>query len=152
MFEFLRPELRTSFYESTREDLMRHRSILAPLFIATIFIVGGTTAGTASASHEPLVAYCSPTGDVCQGVFPEKGGLRAKVSTFSFSGTYQLCVTNRAYGRQCKKFRVRKDDLGVFQGSVRLARHFRFREKGRYSIVWRLRGNRIGKKLSFRKE
>jgi hypothetical protein len=103
------------------------------------------------AAPKAKVTYCSPTGDFCQGVVRQNGRLRAKISTFSFSGNYQLCLTNRVYGRQCELFRLRRDGNGIYQGSVGLARHFKFKAKGRYSVMWRLDGYRIGKKLRFRK-
>ena len=131
---------------------MKHRPLLAPLAVAVVCLVGGMSAGTAGAAPKPIAAYCSPTGDYCQGVFRQKGGLRAKISSFAFSGRYQLCLRNRAYGRQCKRFRLRQGRLGIHQGSVGLARQFRFRAKGHYSVVWRLNGTRVGKKLRFRKQ
>jgi len=130
---------------------MGHRSFSATFAVAVICLFGGVTVGTASAAPKPIATYCSPTGDYCQGIFRQSGGLRAKISSFAFSGRYEICLTNRTYGRQCNRFRLRKDSLGIYQGSVGLAKQFRFQAKGRYSVVWRLSGSRVGKKLSFRK-
>lgn len=130
---------------------MTHRLLLVLPAVAVVCLLGGMNAGTASAVPRPIAAYCSPTGDYCQGVFRQEGGLRARISSFAFSGRYQLCLHNRTYGRQCGRFRLRKGPFGIHRGSVGLARQFRFRAKGRYSVVWRLDGNRIGRKLRFRK-
>jgi|GEM_PF-2516006 len=130
---------------------MRHRLFLAPLAIAVTCLLGGMTVSTASAAPKPKVSYCSPTGDYCQGIFRQNGRLRANISTFSFSGDYQLCVINRTHGRQCNTLQLRRGCSGIFQGSVGLAKHFRFQAKGRYSVIWRLDSHTIGKKLSFRK-
>lgn len=115
--------------------------------IAVVLLVGS---GSAGAAKLPIDSYCSPTGDYCQGLF-RQDGVRAKLSTFSFRGTYGICVRSRMTGRECKDFRLRRDSNGIYQGSVGLARHFEIRPRGRYAVTWSYAGSRLGRKLHFAK-
>lgn len=105
---------------------------------------------TAPASPTPFDSYCSPTGDFCQGLY-RQGGVRAKLSTFSFRGSYELCVRSRRTGNDCKRFQLRTSSDGIYVGSVSLARHFDIGAHGRYAVAWTYGGSRIGKKLHFSK-
>ena len=108
-------------------------------------------ASTAQAAPKPVDSYCSPTGDYCQGIVRQNGTLRAKLSTFSFTGTYQLCVRTPRVGTDCNLFRLRRDSNGIYQGSIGLSRHFNLRPAGRYTVTWRYSGSRLGKSLHFTK-
>lgn len=108
------------------------------------------TAAPAKAAPKPIDTYCSPSGDYCHGLF-RQNGVRAKFSTFSFRGSYGICVRSRMTGRDCKYFWLRRDNDGIYQGSVGLARNFNIRPRGRYAVTWTYGGSRIGKKLHFRK-
>lgn len=108
-------------------------------------------ASTAQAAPKPVDSYCSPTGDYCQGIVRQNGRLRAKLSTFSFTGTYQLCVRTPRVGTDCNLFRLRRDSNGIYQGSIGLSRHFNLRPAGRYTVTWRYSGSRLGKSLHFTK-
>ncbi len=118
--------------------------------IGTIAIVASAPT-PATAAPKPVTTYCSPTGDYCQGIVRQGGRLRANLSTFSFSGTYQLCVRTPRVGLDCSLFTLRRDRNGIYQGSVGLSRHFNLRPKGRYFVTWRYAGSKLGKKLSFKK-
>lgn len=122
---------------------------LALLVVAGIALGAGP--GLSPAEARPIVSYCSPTGDFCQGVFLGKRGWRADISTFSFRGKYRLCLRSSAYGRQCRTFRLRHSAHDIYRGSVRLARQFRFGARTRYSVTWYLGGYRVGRTLHFRK-
>ncbi len=108
-------------------------------------------ASTAQAAPKPVDSYCSPTGDYCQGIVRQNGRLRAKLSTFSFTGIYQLCVRTPRVGTDCNLFRLRRDGNGIYQGSIGLSRHFNLRPVGRYTVTWRYSGSRLGKSLHFTK-
>jgi len=124
---------------------------LSPAFIVAVMSLM-LFAASAPAAPKPVAAYCSPTGDFCQGIFRAKGRLRADISTFSFRGRYRLCLRSRMYGNQCRTFRLRRTGHGIYRGRVTLSRHFRMRSAGRYSVLWRSPdGYRIGRKLRFRK-
>ena len=120
---------------------------LIGVVVMIAFFVGS---GSASATKPPIDSYCSPTGDYCQGLF-RQDGVRAKLSTFSFRGTYGICVRSRSTGRDCEDFRLRRRRDGIYHGSVGLARHFDIRPHGRYAVTWTYAGSRIGKKLHFTK-
>ena len=124
------------------------KTVVAAL-AALIAIASGTS--TAQAAPKPVDSYCSPTGDYCQGIVRQNGRLRAKLSTFSFTGTYQLCVRTPRVGSDCNLFRLRRDSNGIYQGSIGLSRHFNLRPAGRYTVTWRYSGSRLGKSLHFTK-
>jgi hypothetical protein len=115
--------------------------------VAVAVLIGS---GSAGAAKPPIDSYCSPSGDYCQGLIRQKG-VRAKLSTFSFRGSYGICVRSRMAGRDCKDSRLRRSSDGIYQGSVGLARHFDIRPRGRYAVTWTYGGSRIGKKLHFTK-
>lgn len=124
-------------------------SMLAAITVATIAIAGFST--TAEAAPNPVDSYCSPTGDYCQSIVRQNGRLRAKISTFSFTGTYQLCVRTPRAGTDCNLFRLRRDSHDIYQGSIGLSRHFNLQPSGRYTVTWRYSGYRLGKALHFTK-
>jgi len=116
--------------------------------IATTAVLGA--AAPANAAPMEIDSYCSSTGDFCQGLYRTDGKVRAKLTTFSFRGNIQLCVSG-PMPRDCKKFRLRGDG-DIFTSSVGLAKHFALDASGRYAVTWRYRGSRIGMKLHFNKK
>jgi len=110
------------------------------------------SAAPAGAESKVVDSYCSPTGDFCQGIYREDGRLRARLTTFSFTGKIQLCLrgTDSSSSRDCKKF-VLRDNEDLFLSSVALAKHFDISAPGRYAVSWRYRGTRIGETLHFNK-
>jgi hypothetical protein len=114
-----------------------------------LFALGLT--GTAEASTKTVDAYCSPSGDFCQGIFREDGRIKLRMSQFPFRGKYQLCVKPPRKSQSCNRFRWRKKKLGLFRGGVDFARHYPSKQKGRYKVTWRVSGSKVGKTLKFRK-
>jgi hypothetical protein len=108
-------------------------------------------AGSAEASTKTIDAYCSPSGDYCQGVFRENGRIKLRMSQFPLRGKYQLCVKPPRQSQSCNKFRWRKKKMGVYRGGVDFASHYPSKQKGLYKVSWRSSGSKIGKTLRFRK-
>jgi hypothetical protein len=103
----------------------------------------------ASAGHQ-LDSYCSPTGDYCTGVFASHGSISAILRTFSFRGTYRLCVRPPGERFACRTFALRSKAHGIYEGRVGLARQFGPLRRGRYAVRWMSEGFAIGPTLHFR--
>ena len=123
------------------------RVVIAGLLAAAVALV----ATPAEARNKVLDQYCSPTGDYCTNLQRANGKTIAEVRTFSFTGTYQLCVNPPRAGRDCSEFRLRRVPHGIYQGRVKLARHFNLSRDGRYTVSFRYGGDRLGQALHFRK-
>jgi len=120
------------------------------LALAAAVAVALLAAVPAGASqHTRVKSYCSPTGDLCYGIF--KNG-----STYSFQLTlaakyfqrYRVCV--RPLGEQgiCKSFPVRKTGPG-FGGTVIWQRNYPVRGPRGYRVTWRRGTHRLGPSLTF---
>ena len=123
------------------------RVVIAGLLVAAMAVSATPT----EARSKVIDQYCSPTGDYCTNLQRANGKMVAEVRTFSFTGTYQLCVNKPRAGRDCSEFRLRRVPHGIYQGRVKLARHFNLRRNGRYSVSFRLDGYKLGQALHFKK-
>lgn len=123
------------------------------ILISALAVAAGLTCFAASAAAAPnwVDQYCSPTGDYCTGLIRSQGRMTSDLSTFSFTGMYQLCVNPPRAAKQCSMFRLRHVDHGILRGRVALSRHFDLRRRGRYSVSFHWSGYRIGHTLHFRK-
>ena len=110
-----------------------------------------TWSASADASIKWVDQYCSPSGDLCSGLYRNSGRMTSDLSTFSFRGKYQLCVKAPRATQDCKRFRLRRANHGILRGRVRLAKHFNLRRNGRYAVSFYSTGFRVGPALHFRK-
>ena len=120
-------------------------AVLAALALIICSLPSATLARTV------LDSYCSPTGDYCTGAFREQGRIKLSISTFSFTGEYQLCIdppTGRDI-RDCKSFELRTKPNGVYSSRIDFARNFSGWGRGRYGVSWLLMGSRLGPLLRF---
>lgn len=124
-----------------------NRIVISVLLVAAV----AALPAPAEARTKVLDQYCSPTGDYCTNVQRADGTIVAEIRTFSFTGNYQLCVNPPKSGRDCSEFRLRRVPHGIYQGRVKLARHFNLRRNGRYSVSFRYGGYRLGESLHFKK-
>ena len=105
--------------------------------------------GAAVAPAKVIDGYCSPTGDYCTSAVIRHGATYLGISTFSFTGKYQLCtVTEDGHGRRCKRFRLRKNG-DLYRSFVRFEKHFSPEEIGNYCASWHKFGARLGPKVCF---
>ena len=116
------------------------------LACAAAAAVAGASAGPASAASK----YCSPSGDLCYGTSTAPVKLTIALAAEYFE-RYRLCVTGPDGARDCKRFRVRPTDNGVWEGKVRWARHFPNRGRGTYRVRWFALGNALGPAVTFRR-
>ena len=121
------------------------KKTLATLGVAAI--AGAAAAAPASAAS----AYCSPSGDLCYGA-SARAPVRLSITLMAeYFKRYRLCVTGPDGARDCKRFRVRQINNGLWEGRVRWARHFPNRGRGRYKARWFALGNALGPAVTFRR-
>jgi hypothetical protein len=120
--------------------------VLLLIAVASSVILGGAIAR----ADQRVASYCSPTGDFCQGIFRKVDGeLDLKLTTFSFRGYAQICVTKRT--RVCHSRRLRGIGHGLYEASARWDRNWPYQGHGRYAVSWYQRGSKIGHTLHFSK-
>lgn len=110
----------------------------------------------AQADHKPT-SYCSETGDICQSVRKVDGVRKLKiVMTAKYFGRFYLCVLpSKLELQECRKFRVKAWDDGLYGRSVPWPRKWDLSDKGAYTVKWRRvqeqpwPGPVIGKALGF---
>jgi hypothetical protein len=96
----------------------------------------------AEAQDRPIATYCSPSGDVCTGVFKRAGAVILRISTAAnYFARYRLCVRGPK-SRVCRTFLMRKND-----SQVRWSANFPNQGRGLYRVTWQY----SAKTLSFRR-
>jgi hypothetical protein len=123
---------------------MLRKSLLLALVVGLMVIV------PASAADQTRVkSYCSPSGDVCYGIF--KSG-----SVYSFRLTlaakyfqrYRVCVRPLGEAAKCKSFPVKKTGAN-WGGTVFWQRNYPVRGPRGYRVTWRQGTTRLGPPLTF---
>ena len=124
------------------------RVAVCTLFVALLAAAASAGAGE-SASTERLRSYCSPSGDVCYGIFRRQGAVFLEISTFArYFSRYRLCVDGPRRGEVCRSFPIRRRGT-VFGSAVRWNANFPRERAGVYRVTWKLQ-SRLGPTLSFR--
>jgi len=93
--------------------------------------------------------YCSPTGDYCTSTTRVGGAVMLRLSTFAFSGSVRICVTDPKARRVCRTFLLRKRGA-MWQVSVRWHRHFPNGGPGLYRVRFFTQSTQLGPVLDFR--
>jgi len=122
------------------------RILLLVLVAALVGVAPG-----AAADRARVKSYCSPSGDVCYGIFRNASG-----TSYTFRLTlaakyfprYQVCVRPGGQIRTCKSFPVRKTGSS-WGGTVVWQRNFPVRGPRGYRVTWRRHGHRLGPSLTF---
>lgn len=118
------------------------------LLLALAASIAAVAPATA-AEKTRVKSYCSPSGDVCYGIF--KAG-----STYSFRLTlaakyfsrYRVCVLPLGQQVKCKSFPVKKTGAS-WGGTVVWQRNFPVRGPRGYRVTWRQGTRRLGPPLTF---
>jgi len=128
----------------------------------SLFIVmglGALTAGAISdssyggsrreAEARPIKAYCSPSGDLCFGIFDRSGAVYLEIDTFArYFARYRLCVRGPSANEICRSYPVRR--RGQFWvSSVQWYRNFPREGAGEYRVTWKRAASRLGPTLRF---
>jgi len=103
------------------------------------------------AAADARSSYCSPTGDYCTSATSRNGDVLLRIRTFSFSGSYRLCVRAPDRSATCKRFRLRRGRAGIYSSAKGWSRHFPNRGAGVYRVRWQKLGTNLGPRLSFRR-
>ena len=114
-----------------------------------------TTAAPAASRPKTIASYCSPSGDVCFGVFNRSGAVYLEISTAaSYFSRYRLCVRPPAgatAGRErCGSFPVFRRQGSGSSSSVKYTRQFPVVGPGTYRVTWKLGAAPLGPTLRFR--
>ena len=115
------------------------------LAIATALVAGLLLAPTAAAK----ATFCSPTGDYCTSTTRVGGAVMLRLSTFAFSGSVRICVTDPKAKRVCRAFQLRRR-AGMWQVGVRWHRHFPNGGPGVYRVRFFTQSTQLGPVLDFR--
>jgi hypothetical protein len=124
-------------------------SLLAALVLASSTQAAGT--------DRTLSSYCSPSGDVCYGVFGRAGKPYLRITTAArYFGRYTLCVQLLGPGggaehvRRCGSFPVFRQGGSTYGSSVNYTKQYPVKVRGRYRVTWKAFGSALGPALTFR--
>jgi hypothetical protein len=130
------------------------------LLLIGVLLAGGLLAGSAAraaSSDTTLSAFCSPSGDVCYGVFARAGKVYLRITTAArYFGRYTLCVqllpagSDTAHRRRCGSFPVFREVASTYASSVNYAKQYPVKVRGRYRVSWKSGGTALGPSLFFR--
>ena len=123
---------------------MLRKGLLLALVVGLLVVVPAP-----AADQTRVKSYCSPTGDVCYGIF--KSG-----SVYSFRLTlaakyfqrYRICVRPLGEQAKCKSFPVKKTGAAG-GGTVFWQRNYPVRGPRGYRVTWRRGVTRLGPPLTF---
>lgn len=135
--------------------MRRKRTVVAVVAVVSLVVasVAGSSAGAAP-SRKAIASYCSPSGDVCYGIFDRGGAVYLELSTAArYFGRYRLCVLPPgagAAGRQrCRSFPLLRRGPG-WGSSVKYSRQFPVVGPGTYRVTWKLGAKPLGPTLRFK--
>ena len=122
------------------------RRVLPLVLIAGLFVF---SAGAARANHRPK-EYCSESGDVCVSVNKKQEDFKFRLGMAAkYFDHYKLCVKAPEGEKECKTFKVKKMEGGVYGGIVSWVKNYTPGGNGAYTVIWKQGGNVLGKKLGF---
>jgi hypothetical protein len=115
------------------------------------------TPASASARAVPIASYCSPTGDLCYGIFNRSGKVHLTISTAArYFKRYNVCVrpiplrSGPKYAERCGSFPLFRQSGSTWGSSVNYARQYPLTFAGTYRVVWKLGSQPLGPPLRFR--
>jgi hypothetical protein len=123
---------------------MLRRTLLLALTAALVAV-----APSAAADQTRVKSYCSPSGDVCYGIFKTGSvySFRLTLAAKYFS-RYRACVRPLGEQATCKSFPVKKTGAN-WGGTVVWQRNYPVRGPRGYRVTWRQGTRRLGPPLTF---
>jgi hypothetical protein len=128
--------------------------------LATVAVLAAALApavASSATSPKTIASYCSPSGDVCYGVFNASGKVTLRITTAArYFGRYTLCVrllppqSDSAHTRRCGSYPVFRQAASTWGSTIRYARQFPVNRAGRYRVTWSLTSGPLGPPLYFR--
>ncbi len=135
--------------------LLRGPVVLAATLAAIVVVLEPAMAGGAARSEghqaRTIASYCSPSGDICFGIFNRGGKVFLQISTAArYFSRYTVCVTrlprgkNPEHAQRCGSFPLFRQSASTWGSSVNFARQFvgplshpLVPLPGRYQVTWR---------------
>jgi hypothetical protein len=118
------------------------------LAVSCLAALGFAVPGTA-ADERRIRGYCSPSGDLCYGIFNDSGTIRFQLTLVErYFTRYRICVRPPTGATTCRSFPVKKTGA-TYGGAVRWQRNFPARGPGVYRVRWRLGTQALGPALTF---
>jgi hypothetical protein len=126
----------------------RVRGALAVVAVAAV--VAASAASSAAPRARAVATYCSPSGDLCFGVFDRSGAVYLELTTFArYFGRYRLCVRPPGRAERCGSFPIRRSGR-LWGSTIKYGRQFPVAGPGVYRVTWKLGTQRLGPTLRFR--
>jgi hypothetical protein len=123
------------------------------VLVASVAGLALATAASAAPEQTPprIATYCSPSGDVCYGIFNDRNRtIRFQLTLAArYFGRYRVCVRPPRGATLCKSFPVRKVG-STYGGGVSWQKQFPNRGNGTYRVAWRQGTRALGPTLRFR--
>ena len=119
------------------------------LLLATVLATVAATDASGAVNEQRIASYCSPSGDVCYGIFKAGGTYSFRLTLAAkYFQRYRVCV--RPLGEQgtCKSFPVKKTGAS-WGGTVVWNRNYPVRGPRGYRVTWRQGPTRLGPPLTF---
>ena len=121
------------------------------LLLVGVCLAAVACASATAAPSGRIASYCSASGDVCYGVFDDRGVIRFQLTLAAkYFTRYRICVRPPRGATTCKSFPVKRVG-SQFGGAVRWERNFPVRGPGRYRVTWKQGAQALGPGLTFRR-
>ena len=128
---------------------MRVKVVFFGLVVALAVAVPASIGAPAKA----LTSYCSPSGDVCYGIFKRGGKVSLEITTAAkYFNRYMLCVRRirPAAPQRCGSFPVFRQGGSTWGWRVNYARQFPAKFPDRYRVMRELGSGPLGPALQSR--
>lgn len=108
-------------------------------------LAAGVALASPSAPPKTIASYCSPSGDVCYGIFRRTGHVSLEITTAArYFRRYTLCVRRiRPAGggtesaQRCGSFPVFRQALGTYGSRINYAKQYPVKTPGTYRVTWK---------------
>jgi hypothetical protein len=122
--------------------------------VALLVVIAAGLAMASPVSAAPsgrIASYCSASGDVCYGIFDDRGVIRFQLTlAVKYFSRYRICVRPPRGAITCRSFPVKRVG-SQYGGAVRWERNFPTRGSGRYRVTWKQGAQALGPGLTFRR-
>jgi hypothetical protein len=124
---------------------------LGVALIASLALLCASAAeATSDDVKAPVARYCSPSGDLCFGIF-RAGGIVFRITTVErYFARYRVCVRPPRGSSSCRTAPIRRQG-SLYGSNVRWPRGFGDHGPGVYRVTWSQAGRRLGPTLRFRR-
>ncbi len=100
-------------------------------------------------AHHKKNNWCSETGDYCTSAREVDDTRKLQVRSFVHTGKVKICVTAPDDSKVCKRAKLRKNRHDIYVASKNWNRVFPDGGHGKYEVVFRWRGDKLGPTLGF---